>query len=266
MSTVISKDGTGIAFEVAGRGPALILVDGAFCSRAFGPMPGLASLLTGDFTVYTYDRRGRSESGDTAPYAVQREVEDIEALVDEAGGSAFVYGVSSGAVLALEAANQLPAKVRKLAMYEPPFLVDGTRPPVPADYTAKLKEMITLGRRGDAVEHFMTVAVGLPPEAVAPMRNAPMWPGLEAVAHTLIYDDAILGGNTAGKPLPARQWTSATMPALVMAGGESPASLQNAARAVAEQLPNATRRTLEGQTHEVAAEAIAPALLEFFKG
>jgi len=228
-------------------------------------MPGLAALLAKQFTVYTYDRRGRNESGDTAPYAVQREVEDIEALVKDAGGSTYVYGVSSGAVLALEAANKLPAKVRKLAMYEPPFMVDDSRPPVSADYTAKLKQMIASGRRGDAVEHFMTVAVGMPSEAVAPMRNAPMWPGLEAVAHTLIYDDAILGGNVGGKPLPPGKWRSATMPTLVMAGGASPASLRNAARAVADLLPNATHRTLEGQTHEVAAEAIAPALVEFFE-
>ena len=128
MPTVISKDGTPIAFERSGSGPALILVDGALCYRAFGPMPQLAALLARDFTVYTYDRRGRGESGLTAPFAVEREVEDIAALLEEAGGAACVYGISSGAALALEAANRSPG-IRKLALYEAPFIVDGSRPP-----------------------------------------------------------------------------------------------------------------------------------------
>jgi pimeloyl-ACP methyl ester carboxylesterase len=261
---VVSKDGTPIAFERSGSGPAAILVAGALSDRSASA--SLAALLADHFTVYNFDRRGKGESGDTPPYAVEREVEDIEALIDEAGGSAFLYGISSGAALALEAAAQLPTKVKKLALYEPPFIVDDSRPALPKDYINHLKELVASGRRGDAVEYFMTVGVTVPAEMVAMMRNDPMWGHLEAVAHTLPYDGAYMGDNMSGKPLPAGEWASAKMPTLVMDGGASPAWLHNAADAAGKALPNAQRRTLEGQTHGVEAEALAPVLVEFFAG
>lgn len=261
MRKVISKDGTTIAFDRLGEGPALILVDGALSYRAFGPMRPLALLLAPYFTVFTYDRRGRGDSGDTLPYAVEREVEDLEALIKEAGGSAFVYGISSGAVLALEAAA-LGLTIAKLALYEPPLLVDDSRPPVPEDYMTRLTELISSGRRGDAVELFMTKAVGMPAEAVAPIRNAPFWSAMEAVAHTLSYDGRIMGDYS----LPTERLASVMVPTLVMGGGESPVQLRHAVQAVADTLPNAQRRTLEAQTHEVAPEALAPVLVEFFGG
>lgn len=261
MNTVHSSDGTAIAFDRVGAGPAIILVDGALCSRNFGPMGPLAALLAPHATVFTYDRRGRGDSGDTAPYAVEREVEDLAALIAEAGGSACVYGISSGAVLALAAATRGLA-ITKLALYEPPFIVEGSRPPLAEDYTARLTALLASGRRGDAVEHFMTNAVGVPAEAVAPMRHAPMWPGLEAVAPTLAYDDAIMGDYA----VPTGRLASVTVPTLVMGGGASPAWMLHSVQTVADALPNAQRRTLDGQTHDVAAEAIAPVLLEFFTG
>src|SRR6266568_645857 len=180
MKKVHSKDSTAIAFDQLGQGSAIILVGGAFTDRSQPTLVQLAALLAPHFTVFNYDRRGRGESGDTAPYAVEREVEDLGALITEAGGSAFVVGGSSGAVLALEAARKLP--ITKLALYEPPFIVDDSRPPLPADYVAQLIELISSGRRGDAVEFFMTKAVGVPAEFVAQMQNAPMWPALEAAA------------------------------------------------------------------------------------
>src|SRR6185437_6873474 len=186
MSPVTSADGTTIAFERTGQGPAIILVDGALCSRAGGPMRGLAALLSPHFTVYAYDRRGRNESGDTKPYAVEREVEDIAALLAEAGESACVYGISSGAALALEAASTLGAKVRKLAMYEAPYNSDAAVRQRARDYTDNLTEALAAGRRGDAVELFMTM-VGTPADQVAGMRQSPFWPALEAVAPTLAY-------------------------------------------------------------------------------
>jgi pimeloyl-ACP methyl ester carboxylesterase len=257
MSNVISKDGTAIAFDKIGTGPAVIFVDGALCYRGFGPMSGLAPHLAPHFTVITYDRRGRGESGDTLPYAVEREIEDIQALIDEAGGSAFVYGISSGGALALRAASRLPG-IKKVAIYEAPYSLEAGRS-IAADYTTRLTEALSEGRRGDAVAAFM-MRVGMPAEAVAGMRHAPMWPGLEAVAPTLGYDNAVMGDGT----VPTERAAAINVPTLVMDGGASPAMMRDAADAIADAIPGAQRRTLEGQTHEVAPEAIAPALVEFF--
>ncbi len=262
MSKVHSKDGTAIAFERSGAGPSIILVDGAFCSRRFGPMPQLAPLLTQRFTVFTYDRRGRNESGDTAPYAVEREVEDLAALIAEAGGSTLVYGTSSGTALALHATTRL-STITKLALYEPPYVLDTSRPAVPSDYIDQFKAMLASGRRGDMVAYFMTTGVGLPAEAVAAMRAMPMWPALEAVAHTLIYDAMCMGNFTLPPDL-TKQMAARKVAALVMGGGASPEWLHHAVQAVAAGIPGAQLRMLEGQTHEVAVDALAPELNRFF--
>jgi pimeloyl-ACP methyl ester carboxylesterase len=262
QNRVTSTDGTRIALDRSGRGPALILVGGALSDRA-GSAP-LAERVASRFTVFSYDRRGRGESTDTPPYAVEREVEDIEALVDEAGGAAFVHGHSSGAVLALHAASKLAGKIRKLSLYEPPFIVDDSRPPPPQDYVQQINTLVAAGRRGDAVAFFMTDVVGTPVEAVREMRNAPAWPALEALAHTLAYDGAILGDNMSGRPLPAERWVSATMPTLVMDGGASPPWIRHSAQMLADILPNAQHRTLDGQAHDVAPEVLAPQLVGFF--
>jgi pimeloyl-ACP methyl ester carboxylesterase len=259
MPTVTSRDGTTIAFDRSGAGPALILVDGALCSRTFGPMGGLAQQLAPRFTVYTYDRRGRGESGDTAPFAVEREVEDLDALIAAAGRAACVHGTSSGAMLALEAACRLPDRITKLALYEPPLSVDEEGVRRFKGYRARLDELIAAGRRGDAVELFMRF-VGTPDDAVAAMRQAPMWPLFEAVAPTLAYDAAAMGDSS----VPTDRASAVAVPTLVMAGGASPAWMQQAAREVADAAPHARYRVLDGQTHEVASEAIAPVLAEFF--
>ena len=276
MESVTSIDGTPIAFDRAGKGPALILVGGALSNRSHPVVGQLATLLAPRFTVFSYDRRGRGDSGDTAPYAVEREVEDIEALIDEAGGSAFVYGVSSGAVLALEAADRLPDRVRKLALYEPPFIVDDSRPPVPGDYVAQLEEAIAAGRPGDAIEIFMTQALRVPSEFVAQMRRAPAdetaddgpappeWAGMEKVAHTLAYDGRIMGNTMSGRPLPAGHWNSVTSPTLVLTGGNSEAFFHNGAQALVDSLPEAGHRILEGQDHAASPEVVAPVLIAFF--
>lgn len=214
--------------------------------------------------MFAYDRRGRGESGDTAPYAVEREVEDIEALITEAGGSAFVFGHSSGAVLALEAARLLPTKITKLAVYEPPFIIDDSRPPAPEDYVPHLIELVSSGRRGEAVEYFMTEAVGVPAEMVAQMRQSPMWPGLEEVAHTIAYDGTIMGNTMRGDPLPLRKWAAVTVPTLVMDGGDSPAFLRNGAQALVDALPKGQHCRLPGQTHDIVPQVFAPVLEEFF--
>ena len=262
MRKVTSKDGTAIAFDKTGEGPAIILVGGALSDRS-AAVP-LTPLLAPRFTVIAYDRRGRGDSGDTAPYVVEREVEDIHALVKEAGGSAFLYGHSSGAVLALEAAARGLA-ITRLALYEPPFIIDSNHPPLPKDYVARLNALVAAGRRGDAVELFMTAAVGVPAENIAQMKQSPMWAGMEKVAHTLAYDGIIMGNNMAGRPLQAKQWASATMPTLVLDGGASPAWAHSATQALTDALPNAQRRTLAGQSHGVNPALLAPILIDFFR-
>lgn len=260
MNTVTSKDGTTIAFDQVGQGPALILIDGALCSRGFGPMGSLAPLLAPRFTVFTYDRRGRGDSRDTAPYTVEREVEDIAALIAEAGGSAYVYGISSGAALALEAASRLPA-ITKLALYEPPYSLDPDAIRRFTEYRMQLDEVLAVGRRGDAVELFVRL-VGASDEGVAQTRQSPVWPAFEAVAPTLSYDAADLGDSS----LPTDRAASVTIPTLVLDGGASFPFMHATAVALASALPNGQQRTLKGQTHDVAAAALAPVLTEFFAG
>jgi pimeloyl-ACP methyl ester carboxylesterase len=264
MKTVTSKDGTTIAYDQAGTGPLLVLVDGALNSRSFGLNGPLAPILADRFTVVTYDRRGRGDSGDTPPYAVQREIEDLAAVIDVVGGPAYVYGISSGAGLALEAASAVPTKVAKLALYEPSFVVDGTRPPVPADAIQQVTDLLARNRRGAAVKLFLREDAQVPAMVVAVMPLMPAWGKLKAAAHTLPYDLTIMDGRQQGRPLPVGQWASLTAPTLVMAGGKSPAWLQNAALAVAQALPGATHQTLPGQTHIVKPGPLAPVLAEFF--
>src|SRR5579863_29846 len=191
MSEVTSKDGTAIAYERVGEGPPLILVDGALCSRAFGPMPKLAPILGRQFTVYFYDRRGRGESGDTPPYAREREIEDLAALIAVAGGAAAVVGVSSGAALALEAAAARLSITRVVA-YEPPYIEPegATRGRA---HQSRLQELVAAGDRGGAVRYFMRDMVGVPAPVVWFMRLMPgLWRKLAAVGHTLPYDSAVM--------------------------------------------------------------------------
>ncbi|MBF8189272.1 alpha/beta hydrolase [Nonomuraea sp. K274] len=263
MNQVTSGDGTRIAYTRAGQGPAVILVDGALSHRAQSINAGLATALADRFTVYTYDRRGRGESGDTAPFAPEREIEDLAALIEEAGGSACVYGTSSGAAVALAAAESGQA-IEKLALYEPPFIVDDTRPAIPADYVRRMDELVAADRRAEAVRYFMGTGVGLPGFVVAMMRFMPAWSKLKATAHTLPYDVAFVAPYERGKPYPDGSWAGVKAPALVMDGGKSPAWIRNATRALAGVLPDAGHRTLDGQSHIVKPEALAPVLKEFF--
>ena len=264
LKNMSSRDGTRIAFEQLGSGPAMVLVSPALGDRSGNAK--LAKVLSRNLMVINYDRRGRGGSTDTQPYAVEREVEDIAALIEAAGGPAHLFGSSSGAVLALEAAKRLGEKVKTLSMYEPPFIVDDTHA-LPADYLPHLHELIALGRRGDAVEYFMSRVVGVPDEMLAGMRSDPMWPALEAAAHTLPYDGEVMGDTMSGKPLPAHRWDAVTAPALVMVGGESPAWLHQAAQAITTVLPRAKLRVVEGADHSAVMSAprdIATTMYGFF--
>jgi len=261
MQTLSSPDGTTIAYDSQGEGPALVLVDGALSVHSSGSGSELAKLLAPHFTVYGFDRRGRGESGDTLPYAIDREIDDIEALIDRAGGQAFLYGHSSGGPLAMRAALGLGGKVSKIAMYEPPYNNDPGAQESWSQYLRQLRQALAEGRRGDAVALFMRF-VGMPAEQVDGMRRAPFWPGMEAVAPTLAYDHAAIMGEPWS--VPTELAAGVPVPALVMAGDASFPFMPDAARVLSQALPQGQLRTLEGQTHEVNPGVLAPVLVEFF--
>lgn len=258
MEQVTSRDGTTIAFDRFGQGPPVVLVSGASVDRS--DHTPLAEHLASDLTVLNYDRRGRGPSGDTQPYAIEREIEDIEAVIEAAGGEAGLNGSSSGAALAMLAAGAgLP--VTKLAMWEPPYMPEGVPTP-PADHVEQLETMVREGRRGDAVEYFMSKVVGMPPEFVAGMRQAPFWAKTEALAHTLAYDARILGDYR----IPADRAANVNVPTLVIAGGADMPFMRDSAAALAEILPEGEARFLDGQGHVVDPTVLAPVLKAFFAG
>lgn len=282
MPTVTSQDGTKIAFDRVGSGPAVVLINGAMAYRAMDPTLGrLAELLSTDFSVYNFDRRGRGESGDTQPFAKTREIEDVQALIDDAGGQAALFGVSSGGAIALETAATTPG-VTKVVVYEVPFIVDDSRRPV-IDYEGHSKRLVAEGRLDELLNEYIPLVFGMLEEADSTAgheqampehdpnaeeqaqgeQDQAMMDALYAVLPTIPYDAAFVGEFMVGKPLPADHWADVTVPVLVADGGASPAWLRAAADALAEVLPNASRETLAGQTHMVEPEVLAPALLSF---
>ncbi len=257
MDNVTSRDGTTIAFDRLGDGPPVVLVSGGSVDR--GSNAALADVLAGQFTVYNYDRRGRGPSGDTQPYAIQREVEDIEAVIAAAGGSAGLYGSSSGAALALEAAAA-GVPVTKLALWEPPYIVGDSRPRPDPDTASIYRTFVAEGRRGDAVEYFMAKVVGMPAEFVGFARSQPWWPAQEALAHTLAYDAEIMGDYS----IPTDRVAEVTVPTLVLTGGASFDWMVETAQTIVAALPNGRHQSLEGQSHDVSADVLGPVLAEFF--
>ncbi len=261
MAQVISKDGTRIVYDKVGQGPAIVLVEGATATRS--SFEELANLLAPRFTVYSYDRRGRGDSSDTLPYSVEKEIEDIEVLVDAAGGTAFVYGISSGGALALEAASKLANKVKKLAIYEVPYDESETGQAKWQEYETTLHESLQAGKNGDAVTAFMKL-VDVPDEMLAGMKQSPFWPELEKVAPTLAYDADCLGD----RKIPVEMAKRLTVPTLVMDGGGSLQMYPNmraSAEKLAKLIPNVEWQTLEGQTHDVDSKILDPFLEKFFK-
>ena len=257
MRKVISKDGTSIAYDQLGKGPAVILISGA--STSHGANTALAERLSSHFTIYNYDRRGRGDSSDTLPFAVEREFEDLEALIAEAGGSASLWGSSSGAILGLlAAAHGLP--ITKLALWEPPFSVDEDDLRRFKEYETRLGELLAQGRRGDAAALFMSQVGRLPPEFIEAAHSEPWWAAQEAIAPTLAYDAAVMGDSL----VPVKQAASVTIPTLVLDGGTADPFFHAAAQALASVMPNAQLRSLPGQPHNVDPQVLAPVLVEFF--
>jgi pimeloyl-ACP methyl ester carboxylesterase len=258
METVQSADGTTIAFDQLGEGPPLVLVAGASCNRSVDAP--LADALARYFTVLNYDRRGRGDSTDTLPFAVEREVEDIDVMISAAGGSAIVVGLSSGAALAAEAAvHGLPIDV--LVLWEPPFSVDPDGPRRAKEYAAELDRLLGADRRGDALAHFMRL-VGLPDEMIAGIRQSPYWELGEQLAPTLAYDAVVMGDST----IPVERYARIGVRTLVAAGSESPEFLRSAARQSAAAIPGARHEILAGQDHNVAGEVLAPVIAQFRDG
>jgi pimeloyl-ACP methyl ester carboxylesterase len=254
-----SKDGTRIAFEKAGAGPGrVIIVSGALAHRTSRGVEPLAAKLSEHLTVYTYDRRGRGESTDVQPYSVDREIEDIEAIINDAGGSAYLYGVSSGAALALQAAARLgPTKVTKLAIYEPPY---GQDPKAFARQKEGVNALVRTGKPGEAIAFFMS-EIGTPPEAIEGMKRSPEWADMKKVEFTLAYDYAVLGDGA----VPQDVAKAVTVPTLVLTGEKTMPFMHPTADRIASLMPRAQRKTLPGQTHQAEPEAVAPVLIEFFK-
>ena len=259
METARSADGTAIAYDQSGHGPLLIIVDGAMNTRSSGTKPQLVDLLAAHFTVLSYDRRGRGDSGDTQPYTAGREIEDIEALIGQAGPAAHLYGLSSGGCLALNAAAQLGPKVSKLAMYEVPYSDDPAFQQAYAQYREQLASALAGNRRGDAVAAFVRF-VGTPADQVEAMRQAPFWPGMEAIAPTLAYDADVIGQDAS---VPVKRAAQVEVPALVVYGTASPPFMAEAARTLSKALPHAELRALDGQDHNVDPAVLAPVLTAF---
>lgn len=259
MPTALSKDGTAIVYEKTGRGPCIILVNGALSHRKLYGEKELADRLAKNFTVLFYDRRGRGESSDTKPYSAEREIEDLEALVQEAGDRVYLYGSSSGAALALLAAEKLgPEKVIKLALYEPPYgaLKDKQ------EFTSlkkKIGELVAAGKPGDAVTVFLE-SQGVTADAMEGIKKSADWKEMERVGHTLVYDFELLGDGA----VPLDVAKNIKMPTLVMAGEKSFDFMHTTAVTLAKIIPNAVRKTLKDQTHEASPEALAPVLNDFF--
>ena len=263
MSAATSKDGTRVGFTRAGAGTPLILVDGALSYRKMGVNGALAELLAEHFTVFTYDRCGRGETSDREGLDPRPRARGPASLAR--GGGRERSRLRHLVRRCHRAGGRPRPGIAKLALFELPFVVDDTRPPIPVDLARQCQELVETDRRGAAVKLFMKTGVRVPAAFVALMQLMPAWPKLKGLAHTLPYDLTALGSDTgSGKPLPAERWASLTVPTLVVAGGKSPAWMQNAMRALAEALPNARHRTLEGQTHIVKAKALAPVLAEFF--
>ena len=259
---VASPDGTAIAFDRLGDGLPVIVVGGALCDRAV--TRPTAEELAKHFAVINYDRRGRGDSRDTTPYAVQREIEDIGALVAEAGGMASVYGHPSGAGLVLHAAaHGLP--IAKIVLHDPPYAPDGDEEARRSsrEYGENLKALLSEDRRGDAIELFMTM-VGMPQEMIEGMRHTPRWAKLEAIAPTLAYDSEVMGDIGRDGTIPVDQASRVTVAAFVLTGGVDYPWMTDVGRRLADVMPNGQHRVLEGQEHAVPPEVLVPVLDEFF--
>ncbi len=261
MPATTSADGTTLAYDVYGEGEPVILVEGAFCGRHFGSTSRLAAELGKSFRVFHYDRRARGDSSPSTDYRLERELEDLRAMLDVAGGSAGLVGFSSGACLVLEAAaHHLP--LTRIAFYEPPYMVGPKARKVPATYREDVQRLVAAGRNGDAVAYFMTRLIGMPSIFLLPMKFSRMWSSIVPQASSLPFDMEAVNGFVP----PAARLEGITVPALGLYGSKTMPVLVVSTRLCVDTIPGAELVVLPGQTHEVKAEAIAPTLVDFFSG
>jgi len=262
MDKIISKDGTSIAFDRTGKGSALVLVDGAFCYRGYGVTPELVPLLSDFFTVYSYDRRGRGESSDIEPYSINNEVEDLKKIIEQTGEEPFICGFSSGAALLIQGIEK-GIKVKKIALFEPPYVAVSPDDKVPPDDAEmKLTNFVRQGKRGEAVKYFLTNVMGMSGIAVFLFKQfgKSLWEKNESVANTLSYDVAVMGNYSVPKKITA----SINVPTIVIGGENSPRNLRKAVEAVAQSIPQSHIKLLKGQNHSVPMKMLAPCLIDFF--
>ncbi|MEV0298960.1 alpha/beta hydrolase [Nocardia sp. NPDC050710] len=256
MEIAVSKDGTRLAYDVVGAGPALVYITGATCFRKFRPILGDVKVFGTKFSVYNYDRRGRGDSGDTAPYAVERELEDIEAIIDAAGGKAHLYGHSSGAVLALEAALRMPDKVDRVVIYDAPYVHDETERRSYRELAEKVAGLLSDEQNGRALKVFLR-GIGMPAPFVALLPAFPGWKSMKALAPTLRYDI----GLTEEVP-PLDRLAKIDVPVCISVGAKNPVGLHHVAEQLAKTIPHSTHRVIDGQDHMVSAKVLLPVLEE----
>ena len=257
MKMVTSKDGTTIAYESTGSGPSLIFIDPAGGYHGWRPMDGLIPMLSSHFTVTTYDRRGRGHSTEVQPYSVEREIEDLKAVIDATGELAFLFGFSSGAVLSLlAAARGLP--VRKVVALEPP-LERYDEPTPPSELELEVAALVAKGQRREAHAHFNR-ALGVPDEILEELSATLDWPQIEALTHTIVYDLTIT------RSLPMPELSSIQTPSLIINSMVTGDFMHNWTKDTADALPNGVHLTLDGEWHSVPPEILAPVMIAFFKG
>ena len=259
MLTLKSKDGTTIAYDKLGEGPALINITGASCFRNFMPIKQDVKVFAKEFTVFNYDRRGRGDSGDTQPYAMEREVEDIEALIDAAGGKAHLYGHSSGAVLALEAAMRLPSKVNHVVMYDAAYVADEAEKHTFSEMGKQVKTLLEQNNNKAALRTFFT-SIGMPKFFVWLLPIFPGWSTMTKLAPTLMYDIALTQDFA-----PYERVRSINAPMLLMAGEKSPPGMTRVAKQLAHSVSGAQLDIVAGQDHMVSAKVLLPKLVKFLK-
>lgn len=259
MQTTKSKDGTTLAYDIYGNGPALIYITGASCFRSFGPIVQDAKVFSNEFTVYNYDRRGRGDSGNTLPYSVEKEVEDIEAMIDAAGGKAYLYGHSSGAVLALEAALKLKSKINKVVIYDPSYVHSEAEKISYGKLSKEVIKLIKEGKNAKAMKHFL-VGIGMPKIFVFLLPLFPGWRKMVALAPTLEYDINLT------KDLPPLERVSEIkVPVRIVVGEKSPEGVQEVGELLEKVIPGATIVKILGQDHMVNAKVLLPVLSNFLK-
>lgn len=257
---VISKDGTKIAYDVTGSGPVMIYITGATCFRNFFPILDDVKILSKNLTVYNYDRRGRGDSSDTMPYSIEKEIEDLEALIQVVGSKVFLYGHSSGAILALNAALKLRKTIEKIVVYDPPYVHTEKEKFNYQDLAKNVLIKLSEGKNKHAMRKFL-VGIGMPKFFVWLLPLFPGWKTMHTLAPTLAYDIELSKDYP-----PIELFRKIHIPTLVLVGSKSPERIRTSGTQIAAAISNSDFKEMQGQDHMVSAKALLPILVQFFGG